>query len=62
MTGEPSNETTVVATGLEFPEGPIAMADGSVTLLAQETATQILIAIYSRDGSEIMSSDDWTYR
>ena len=40
----------------------VAMADGSVTLLAQETATQILIAIYSRDGSEIMSSDDWTYR
>ena len=40
----------------------VAMADGSVTLLAEETAPQVLIAIYSRDGSEIMSSDDWAYR
>ena len=26
------SETTVLTTGLEFPEGPIAMADGSIVL------------------------------
>ena len=40
----------------------VAMADGSVTLLSKETPTEILIAIYSRSGNEIMSSDDWAYR
>ena len=37
-------EFTVVATGLRFPEGPIAMADGSVVLveIARQTLTRVL--------------------
>ncbi len=40
----------------------IAMADGSVSLLPEETPTPIIVALFSREGSEIISSQDWLAR
>ncbi len=47
-------ETTVIATGLEFPEGPIAMADGSIVLVEIKRGTLSRVAT---DGSVDVIAD-----
>jgi prepilin-type N-terminal cleavage/methylation domain-containing protein len=40
----------------------VAMCDGSVSLISESAPSSVVVSILSRDGNEIVSSDDWQAR